>query len=169
MGPKLGLGEVFLQAQQLKGMKLANEKRKEDMERQKRQDALNMQLQDALGDLGRAEAARALNGLARREVIDSPASPRFSVDLVRRWLAREKPLAWVREELQWSPPPVPGGKKAKRRLKRSRLLPPPAPLEEKQEAGRRWWAWVLSGVVLVILLALAGLNMRGCVAHEFLY
>jgi len=62
--------------------------------------ALGRRLRRAGVRLGRAEVARALNSLARREVIISPAHPRFSVELIRRWLAREKPLAWVQEELR---------------------------------------------------------------------
>jgi KaiC/GvpD/RAD55 family RecA-like ATPase len=97
--------------------------------------ALDRHLERAGVRLGRAEVTRALNGLARREVIDSPAHPRFCVELVRRWLAREKPLVWVREELQWPPPPT--------------------PRDEEQEPRRRWWAWALGGVGLLVLLALA--------------
>jgi comEA protein len=48
------------------------------------------------------ELVRALNELTRREVIDSPAFPHFCVNLVRRWLTQEKPLAWVYEELEWT-------------------------------------------------------------------
>ncbi len=62
--------------------------------------ALDRHLERAGVSPGRADVTRALNGLARREVIDSPACPRFSVELVRRWLAREKPLTWVCEELR---------------------------------------------------------------------
>ncbi|HEY72811.1 MAG: hypothetical protein B6I35_05540 [Anaerolineaceae bacterium 4572_32.2] len=62
--------------------------------------ALGRRLRRAGVRLGRAEVAHALNSLARREVIISPAHPRFSVELIRRWLTREKPLAWVQEELR---------------------------------------------------------------------
>jgi hypothetical protein len=130
---------------------------------------LNHRLEQENVHLEQAEVARALNGLARNEVLDSPARPCFSVELVRRWLAREKPLAWVREELQSSPPPAPRDERAKRRLKCPRLPLLSAPQDEEQEARQRWWAWVLSGIGLVILLVLVGLNMRGCAVHEFLY
>ncbi|MCP4536168.1 MAG: hypothetical protein GY832_03390 [Chloroflexi bacterium] len=62
-------------------------------------DTLLRHLEQGGTRLKRPKIVRALSELERRLVIDSSAHPRFCIALVYRWLAREKPLDWVRGEL----------------------------------------------------------------------